>query len=59
MYPMVKYTQYFLAMRSRPDRAAIREEWIQDAIDHPIKESVQNDGRIRRSTRVAEMDGNI
>ena len=44
-------------MRSRADRALIREEWIQKAIDHPIKESVQKDGRIRRWTRVAEMDG--
>jgi len=44
-------------MRSRADRALIREEWIQKAIDHPIKEGVQKDGRIRRWTRVAEMDG--
>ncbi len=44
-------------MRNRADRAIIREEWIQSAIDHPIKESVQKDGRIRRWTRVTEMDG--
>ena len=53
----MKFTDYFRAMRSRADRALIREEWIQKAIDHPIKESVQKDGRIRRWTRVAEMDG--
>src|SRR5204862_6921573 len=44
-------------MRRRADRAEIREEWIQRAIDHPIKESLQADGRIRLWTRVAEMDG--
>jgi hypothetical protein len=52
----VKFTQYFLAMRRRADRAEIRDEWIQRAIHHPIKESLQADGRIRLWTRVAEMD---
>ena len=46
-------------MRRRADRAEIRDEWIQQAIDHPIKESLQADGRIRLWTRVAEMDGRI
>jgi len=55
----VKFTQYFLAMRHRGDRAKIQDEWIQRAIDHPIKESLQADGRIRLWTRVAEMDGDI
>jgi hypothetical protein len=53
----VKFTQYFLAMRRRADRAEIQDEWIQRAIDHPIKESLQADGRIRLWTRVPEMDG--
>lgn len=44
-------------MRRRADRAEIRDEWIQRAIDHPIKESLQADGRIRLWTRAAEMDG--
>ena len=44
-------------MRRRADRAEIRDEWIQQAIDHPIKESLQADGRIRLCTHVAEMDG--
>ena len=44
-------------MRRRADRAEIRDEWIQQAIDHPIKESLQEDGRIRLWTSVAEMDG--
>lgn len=44
-------------MRRRADRAEIRDEWIQRAIDHPIKENLQADSRIRLWTRVAEMDG--
>jgi len=44
-------------MRQRPDRAAIRLEWIQRAVDNPIRETLQQDGRIRRWTSVSEMDG--
>jgi hypothetical protein len=51
----VKTTQYFEAMRLRPDRAMIRDEWIQRVIDHPAKERIQKDGRIRRWARIAEM----
>jgi len=53
----VKTTQYFQAMRSRPDRAMIRYEWIQRVIDHPVKETTQQDGRIRRWAPIAEMGG--
>jgi hypothetical protein len=53
----VKFTQYFQAMRLRPDRAIIQLEWIQRVIDHPIKEVIQQDGRIRRWAAVPEMDG--
>jgi hypothetical protein len=51
----VKTTQYFEAMRVRPDRAMIRVEWIQRVIDHPAKERIQKDGRIRRWAPIAEM----
>ena len=44
-------------MRQRPDRAIIRLEWIQYVIDHPVKEVVQQDGRIRRWASISEMDG--
>lgn len=47
-------TQYFDHMRLRPDRAMIRDEWIQQAIEQPIREEVQSDGRIRRWARIAE-----
>jgi hypothetical protein len=53
----MKYTQYFQAMRRRPDRAVIRLEWIQRAVDNPIRETIQQDGRIRRWTSISEMDG--
>jgi hypothetical protein len=52
----VKFTQYFLAGRQRPDRAMIRLEWIQQVIEHPEKEVIQQDGRIRRWARISEMD---
>ena len=53
----MKCTQYFLAMRQRPDRVMIRDEWIDRVIHQPVKEVVQADGRIRRWVAIAEMDG--
>jgi hypothetical protein len=35
----------------------IRVEWIQRVIDHPVQESIQKDGRIRRWAPIAEMHG--
>ena len=35
----------------------IRDEWIQYVIDHPVKETIQQDGRIRRWAPIEEMDG--
>ena len=53
----MNFTQYFMAMRQRPDRAMIELAWIQRVIDHPEKETIQQDGRIRRWARITEMDG--
>ena len=50
----MKYTQYFLYTRSRPDRACIKEKWIEDAIKHPIHREVQADGRIRHWAKIEE-----
>ena len=50
----MKTTQYFDSLASRPDRAQIKREWIQNVIDQPEKEVLQKDGRIRRWGRVAE-----
>jgi hypothetical protein len=52
----VKFTDYFQAMRQRPDRAVIRLEWIEHVINHPEKEMIQADGRIRRWAAISEMD---
>ncbi len=53
----MKFTQYFQAMRQRPDRAIIEIEWIQRVIEHPVKEVIQRDGRIRRWAPIPEMGG--
>ena len=53
----MKFTQYFQAMRQRPDRAVIQLGWIQRVVDHPVKQVIQQDGRIRRWAPIEEMDG--
>ena len=55
----LKFTQYFLFTRDREDRKGIRLEWIQRAVVHPIEESVQADGRIRRWARIPEAGGKV
>ncbi|CCH98955.1 conserved hypothetical protein [Microcystis aeruginosa PCC 9806] len=52
----MKFTQYFLATRKRPDRANIKMEWIEYTINNPILEVHQNDGRIRRWALIEEID---
>ena len=53
----MKVTQYFAAIRTRPDRATIQDAWIEHAIHEPIREAVQADGRIRRWVQVPEAQG--
>ena len=53
----MKLTQYFLTLSQRPDRANIRLEWIEQVIEHPEREMIQQDGRIRRWARVEAADG--
>jgi hypothetical protein len=55
--PPFQTTEYFRAMRTRPDRAIIRDEWISRAIQQPIREIVQSDGRIRRWAEIPEAGG--
>lgn len=55
----MKVTSYFLATRARPDRAFIRDEWIEYVISYPLREIVQSDGRIRRWARIAEADQRV
>lgn len=53
----VKVTKYFQEVRLRPDRAVIKDVWIQRVIKHPENRYVQHDGRIRLWGRVDEMEG--
>ena len=53
----MKTTRYFDALRNRPDRAAIVDEWIERTIGAPVKESTQADGRIRRWAQIPEAEG--
>ncbi len=50
----MKTTDYFKHVRMRPDRATIRDEWIDQVVAHPQKTQVQSDGRIRKWARIAE-----
>ena len=52
----MKTTRYFDALRNRPDRAVIRDDWIERAIRTPVKETVQTDGRIRRWVQIPEAE---
>jgi len=55
----VRFTQYFLATRERPDRAVIELGWIERVIAHPAKRFVQADGRIRLWAQIPEADGRV
>jgi hypothetical protein len=50
----MKFTQYFLHVKQRIDRAAIKMEWIEQAIENPIYTEVQLDGRIRKWKKIEE-----
>jgi len=50
----MKYTQYFLYVRNRPDRASIKEEWIERAVNNPMRTEIQSDGRIRKWAKIEE-----
>lgn len=50
----MKYTQYFLFIRQRPDRAVIKDEWILKTINNPIKTKAQSDGRIKKWSYIEE-----
>ena len=51
----MKYTNYFLYARQRPDRTPIKEEWIMQAIAEPLRTETQSDGRIRKWYYVDEV----
>ncbi|MGR3179586.1 MAG: hypothetical protein ACUZ8E_16205 [Candidatus Anammoxibacter sp.] len=47
-------TQYFKYTRKRPDRAYIKDKWIDFVINNPIREETQTDGRIRKWAKIKE-----
>jgi hypothetical protein len=53
----MKFTQYFQVMRQRSDRANIQLDWIKRVVENPVRENIQQDGRIRRWAPVEEMEG--
>ena len=53
----MKFTQYFQSILQRPDREIIKLEWIEQTVNHPIREEIQQDGRIRRWAKIEEMQG--
>lgn len=55
----MKTTAYFDAMRTRPDRATIQAEWIERALQTPLREVKQADGRIRRWAVIEEAEGRV
>ena len=50
----MKFTQYFLYIIQRPDRAKIRMEWIEKTIKNPDFTEIQSDKRIRKWKKIKE-----
>ena len=42
-------------MKERPDRKNIKLEWIEYVFEHPEKEDIQFDGRIRKWAKIDEV----
>lgn len=53
----MKTTAYLDHIRNRRDRSVIWDEWILRAVQSPLREMIQSDGRIRRWTAVPEAGG--
>jgi len=52
----VKFTNYFLHTRHRPDRKDIKKEWIEQVVRFPEHEHIQTDGRKRKWGYIKEVD---
>jgi hypothetical protein len=48
----MKVTDYFRNARKRPDRATIKDAWIQHVCEHPEYRRTQADGRIQCWARI-------
>ena len=56
VYLIMKTTFYFEYTRKRPDRVQIKEQWIEFVIENPEKTVIQSDGRIRKWSKIAEVN---
>ena len=52
----MKTTRYFDSLKSRPDRASIKSEWIRFVVDNPEREVLQKDGRYRKWAKIEAME---
>jgi len=52
----MKFTNYFLYTRKRPDRKNIKNEWIEQVFKSSEHEQIQIDGRIRKWGYIEEVD---
>ena len=52
----MKTTLYFNYTRKRPDRAQIKDEWIEFVIENPERTEIQADGRMRKWAKIAEIN---
>lgn len=50
----MRFTQYFIHVRERPDRVRIKMEWIEETVKNPDFTQVQSDGRIRKWKKIQE-----
>jgi hypothetical protein len=50
----MKTTQYFEHVRKRPDRAIIKDEWIDMAMKSPVRTEIQSDGRVKKWAWIPE-----
>ncbi|MGM0367087.1 MAG: hypothetical protein ACQEP2_00730 [Actinomycetota bacterium] len=48
----MKFTNYFHYMKKRPDRSKVKDTWIKDTINDPVKTEIQSDGRIRKWSKI-------
>ena len=51
----MKFTNYFLYTRQRPDRRKIKMEWIEQVFRFPEHEQTQTDGRKRKWGYIKEV----
>lgn len=52
----MKTSRYFDYTRARPDRALIKDEWIEFVVKNPIQEEFQSDGRIRKWAKIKDVN---